>query len=186
MIAATVQGVWDWQLQAILMATAGVWTKVLVANLLAVSISDILWRKVSNEVVLGGLVAALCAWAVAGGWPAFAVSLGSFACCFAFALVFYAFGVIGAADVKVYGAYGAWAGPAGWVSLCVYTAIFAGLLGVVAILRQHQSYCHIMAGLAHPQGALNRARGAGQTVPLTVAFSGAVYLISIGACPWPF
>lgn len=161
------------------------WTMVVVAAMLAIAISDIVWRKVSNKVVAFSWLLGCGLMAHESGLLGLEGALVASLTCFALAIVPYAFGLIGAADVKVFSALGALVGPGAVVSLLLYAAFFAGLLGIVALLhRSSFSVSQMAIACLNPQGALDRARKSGQTMPLTVALCSGAYLILWGGASW--
>ncbi len=157
------------------------WSCALMAVLICVSVSDILWRRVTNLTCLAGWLMGLCMWGQAFGWRGALAALCASVLCFCVGVFMYAFGTIGAADAKVLAAYGAFVGLGASMHLIIYGALFAGALGVVALYRPGLNALNQMVEACfHPVGALQRARKNGQTMPLTVALSGSVFVILWG------
>jgi prepilin peptidase CpaA len=130
---------------------------VLGALLVAACVTDVRARRIPNALVaavLGLAVARLAgaAWLGALGADASfaagpgAAALGA-ATGLAVLLPFHALGMMGAGDVKLLAAAGAWLGPVGVLHAGVYTAFAGVLLVVVAITR----------GVLAPRPAVRRA-----------------------------
>jgi len=96
-----------------------------VATLIA-AVTD-LWKfKVYNALTYPALAAGLAASAWAGGWSGLATSgLGALAG-FSALVVFFAMGGVGAGDVKLLTALGAWLGPAMTLQVVLASALAAG------------------------------------------------------------
>jgi len=103
---------------------------------LAVVIFDCFWRRIPNGLVIVGVVLA-CALAASGYSPfhiafkdaAFGVLAGLVAL-----LPFYLMGVMGAADVKVFAALGAWCGLHALLGLWIAASVFAGIHALCLIV----------------------------------------------------
>ncbi|MDN6884911.1 A24 family peptidase [Variovorax sp. CAN2819] len=101
--------------------------------LLCVAVYDFRKRRVPNWLVLSGAVLALailCFGAQPFGvrWTA---ALAGAVSGFAFLLLFYAMGLMGAGDVKFAGALGLWVGMSALVPIWIIASLFAGLHGVL-------------------------------------------------------
>ncbi|NML32263.1 A24 family peptidase [Paraburkholderia antibiotica] len=115
-----------------------------------VAISDCRARRISNSIVIAGLVAAFgCALFACGP---FHISfthalLGALVGLFAL-LPFFAFGLMGAADVKVFAVLGAWCGVHALLGLWMAASLAAGVhaLWLLIVMRTRL-------------GSLGRARG---------------------------
>ncbi|WP_062479692.1 A24 family peptidase [Variovorax boronicumulans] len=108
-------------------------TSVYLMWLLFVIVYDLRQRRVPNWLVLAGAFSALATLALGVGppgqdWP---MALLGGAIGFGFLLVFYAFGLMGAGDVKFAGALGLWVGP--WALMPIW-AIGSLLGGLHAVL----------------------------------------------------
>lgn len=90
-------------------------------------------RRVPNWLVLAGI--ALGAIALAAGpqppGPSWADALGAGALAFAVMLVFYAFGLMGAGDVKFAGALGFWIGMQGLLPVWIASSLLAAAHGLL-------------------------------------------------------
>lgn len=96
--------------------------------------TDIRTRRIPNVLTFGAAAAALLAHAVAGG----AAGLGTAALGWAVGVVvflpFFLLGGMGAGDVKLLGALGAWLGPWEVLSVAVCASIAGGVLAVIVAL----------------------------------------------------
>jgi prepilin peptidase CpaA len=121
-------------------------TAVLGALLTAAALSDVRVRRVSNRLNATVLVAGLL---LARPWPpAFASlgdSLGGVVVGLMIWLPMYLLRLIGAGDVKLLAASGAWLGLAGTVSASIATALAGGLLGLVWIVARQGAGAAMMA-----------------------------------------
>jgi prepilin peptidase CpaA len=128
---------------------------IFIAWALAVAISDCRRRLISNSLVAAG---AACAFASA------ALRLGPFdttlpaallgACAGAFALLpFWRFGMMGAADVKLFAALGAWCGPRALVSIWVAANLVAFAHALMLLARRRLAHRTTTATATPPAGA---------------------------------
>ncbi|CAH2918313.1 MAG: Type II/IV secretion system protein TadC, associated with Flp pilus assembly [uncultured Paraburkholderia sp.] len=106
-----------------------------------VAISDYRSRRISNALVITGLIAAfLCALLDMGPFGLSAAQAAAGAAVGLVALLpFFAFGVMGAADVKVFAVLGAWCGMHALIGLWAVASVVAGLhaLCVLVATRTH-------------------------------------------------
>jgi prepilin peptidase CpaA len=131
---------------------------------------DLRTRRIPNALTLGSALAALAFHAVQGGPPALAASLGGWAVGLLLFLPFFLVGGMGAGDVKLLAALGAWLGPVAVAWSALYAGIAGGLLALGVTL--HRGY--LRQALANLGGALAYWRSAGpRPVPgLTLASAG--------------
>jgi prepilin peptidase CpaA len=121
----------------------------LAGGLLVASLHDVAWRRIPNwlnlSLALAGLAFALH---TRGGGGAGDSLLG---CCLGLALLAlpYGKGWIGAGDVKLLGAVGAWLGPLGTVYCGLASAIAGGVLAIA---------CLFFGGRAHRRAVLINLR----------------------------
>jgi prepilin peptidase CpaA len=113
---------------------------------------DLRTRRIPQLLTLGGALAGLAYHLLNGGWQGGLASLGGWAVGIAIFLVPFALGGLGAGDVKLLGALGAWlgAGPVVWVAL--YTGVAGGVLALIiafaggyfeqAIANLHRLFLH--------------------------------------------
>jgi Flp pilus assembly protein protease CpaA len=104
---------------------------------LAASATD-LWKfKVYNALTIPLLLAGLCVSTALGGWGGLASSLMGAGLGFGLLVVFYAVGGVGAGDVKLLTAVGAWLGPYLTFQIFVAAALFQGLYAVILLISQY-------------------------------------------------
>ena len=110
---------------------------VLVALLLVAAGTDVRSRRIPNALVLAGAACGIGLSTAdagsAGLWQAVAgLALGT-----GVLLPAYAFGLLGAGDVKLFGAVGAFVGPAGLVGVLLGTFLIGGVMACGVALRTH-------------------------------------------------
>lgn len=108
----------------------GVDTIAIVLLGVAACVWDIRTRRIPNALTLGGAVAALAMQISIGGLDGGMTALGGWALGLVLFLPLFALGGMGAGDVKLLAAFGAWMGP--WNT--VQTALAAGVIGGVLAL----------------------------------------------------
>ncbi len=98
------------------------------------SIWDVRTRRIPNVLTFGGSALAIVVHLVTGGWSGAAWSAGGWVIGCALFLPFFALGGMGAGDVKLMAAIGAWIGPWhafwGWA----FAAVAGGVLAVIVAL----------------------------------------------------
>jgi prepilin peptidase CpaA len=92
---------------------------------------DIRTRRIPQLLTLGGALAGVIFHVVTGGWSAGASSVAGWAIGIAIFLAPFALGGLGAGDVKLLGALGAWLGPTDVVWLGLYTGVAGAILALV-------------------------------------------------------
>ncbi len=98
--------------------------------------SDLRTRRISNWITVAGAVAGFALHVVYGGMYGGLQSVAGAALGLAIFIGFYVAGGIGAGDVKLFGAVGAFAGPAAMVVIFVFTGLLGGIAGVgLAVYR---------------------------------------------------
>jgi prepilin peptidase CpaA len=105
---------------------------VLVAVLACVS--DLRSRRIPNVLTLGGAIAGLGYHLATAGAPGGLASAGGLALGFVFFLPFFLLRGLGAGDVKLAAALGAWLGPRDMFVVAVSGAIAGGALAIVVAL----------------------------------------------------
>ena len=99
---------------------------VILLGLTAV-VFDVRTRRIPNVLTLGGAAAALVYAAQAGGLAGVGAALGGWFLGAALFFPFFALGGMGAGDVKLIAAFGAWLGPADTVPLAIFASIAGGV-----------------------------------------------------------
>ena len=107
-----------------------------VSVVLAAAVCDLRTRRLPNALTFGAAGVALAVHAAVGGWPELVQAALGWGVGVALFLPLYALGGMGAGDVKLLGAIGAWLGPMGAVWTGLYGAIAGGVMALaVAIVR---------------------------------------------------
>jgi prepilin peptidase CpaA len=106
---------------------------ILAATVLIAAITDLLYSRVPNWLVLPVTVLALCLHFADAGVQGLLFSLAGWVAGFALLIGFYALGGTGAGDVKLLAAVGALSGTSRVFSIFLYSALFGGVyaLGIV-------------------------------------------------------
>ena len=92
---------------------------------------DLATRRIPNVLTFGAALAALFVHGWIAGWSGVGTSLAGWAVGFAFFFPFFALGGMGAGDVKLLAALGAWVGPAAVVWVALFTGIAGGGIALV-------------------------------------------------------
>lgn len=110
------------------------------AMLAAACVTDVRSRRIPNRVVgwlaLFGLAFSITSKGLLSGSVS---SLAGLAAGFAIWIGFYALGVLGAGDVKLAAAVGAWLGPAGVLRASLVAAVAGGVLAVLMLLLERRA-----------------------------------------------
>ena len=101
---------------------------------LAACVTDLRSRRIPNVLTFGAAAAALVYGAVVGGWWGLAIAALGWVIGAAAFFVPFALGGLGAGDVKLLAAIGAWLGPAGAFWLALYTGVAGGVMALVVAL----------------------------------------------------
>ena len=103
-------------------------------------VTDVRWRRIPNALVLTLALTGFAfsvwvdPWLVGLGRAMGGLSLG-----FGIWIVFYVIGAIGAGDVKLFAAAGAWLGPAATWRAALVGAALGGALAIAMLLRQRRA-----------------------------------------------
>lgn len=117
------------------MGAQPVWVIVPAGLMLAAAgVSDIRTRRIPNALTFGAAACGLAAHLLAGGWHGALFSLGGWGLGLAAFLPLFLLGGMGAGDVKLLAAVGAWLGPAGAGWTALYAAIAGGAMALVMAL----------------------------------------------------
>lgn len=98
-------------------------------------VSDLRTRRIPNVLTFGAAAAALLFHFATGGVDGGVASISGWVVGLALLLAPYALGSMGAGDVKLLGALGAWLGPGDTVWLALYTGIAGGAIAFVIAAR---------------------------------------------------
>ena len=105
-----------------------------IALVIAAAVCDLRTRRVPNALTFGAAAVALAVHGAVGGWPALGLAALGLAAGMALFFPLYALGGMGAGDVKLLGAVGAWLGPMGALWTGLYGAIAGGILALIVAL----------------------------------------------------
>src|SRR6266487_4101037 len=92
---------------------------------------DVATRRIPNPLTFGAALAAFAVHAYIGGWSGAGMAAAGWAAGIALFFPVFALGGMGAGDVKLLGAVGAWLGPVAAVWVALYSGIAGGILGLV-------------------------------------------------------
>jgi prepilin peptidase CpaA len=95
---------------------------------------DLRTRRIPQALTLGGALAGLTVHLVNGGWNAGVASAAGWAVGIAIFFVPFALGGLGAGDVKLLGAIGAWLGPMNAIWVGLYAGAAGGVLAIFVAL----------------------------------------------------
>jgi prepilin peptidase CpaA len=99
-------------------------------------VTDLRSQRIPNVLTFGGALAGVVFHAVSGRADGFLLSLSGWAVGIAVFLLPFALGGMGAGDVKLVAALGAWLGPMDTLWLAMYTAIAGGVAAVALALAR--------------------------------------------------
>jgi prepilin peptidase CpaA len=101
---------------------------------------DVRARRIPNLLTFGAALAAVAYAGVAAGWAGVGTAAAGWLAGAALFFPFFALGGMGAGDVKLLAALGAWLGPGDSVWVAMFAAMTGGLLGLaVALARGYLS-----------------------------------------------
>ena len=92
---------------------------------------DVATRRIPNAVTFGTALAAFVVHTYIDGWSGAGMAAAGWAAGVALFLPIFVLGGMGAGDVKLLGALGAWLGPVAVVWVALYSGVAGGLLGVL-------------------------------------------------------
>lgn len=101
---------------------------------LAACVTDLRSRRIPNVLTFGAAAAALLAHGVMTGWHGATTALYGYLVGLALFLPFFLLGGMGAGDVKLVAAIGAWLGPVQAVWVVLLTSIAGGVLAIAVAL----------------------------------------------------
>jgi prepilin peptidase CpaA len=158
---------------------------VLSALLAAACVSDLRARRIPNRLVLLGAVLGVVFAVAAYGWPGGVVHAGGgLLTGLVIWFPFFAFGMLGAGDVKLFAASATFLGARAAVEGALYTALYGGLLAAIfMVVNSGWSAAVFRIGHAAHQPMLLRQApsGHGRRLPYALAISAGV----LTALWWP-
>ena len=127
--------------------------QIIVVGVALVAVAwDVATRRIPNALTLGAAFAALVVHACLGGWSGAAMAAAGWAAGVALFFPVFALGGMGAGDVKLLGALGAWLGPVAAVWVALYSGVAGGLIGLlVAAFSGYlaQAFANVWSLLMH-------------------------------------
>jgi prepilin peptidase CpaA len=99
------------------------------------AVTDVRMRRIPNLLTFGSAAVAFAFAATTAGWNGLALSAAGWLIGAALFFPFFAVGGMGAGDVKLLAALGAWLGPADVVWLAIFAAMAGGIAGGLVALR---------------------------------------------------
>lgn len=143
---------------------------IFVGTLLTLAcISDLRTRRIPNVLTFSSAACALLFHLFTGGWPAAAWSLGGYLLGAALFFPMFALRGMGAGDVKLLAAVGAWLGPGQVALVALATSIAGGVLGLVVAI----GYGYLRTALSNLWMLLTHWRVAGVRPLPAVTLQGA-------------
>ena len=111
-----------------------------VAVVIAAVVFDLTNRRIPNALTIGAAVVAVAMHAAMSGWSGLFLAAAGWAVGAALFFPLFALGGMGAGDVKLLAAIGAWLGPAGALWTGLYGAVAGGIMAlIVAVSRGYAS-----------------------------------------------
>jgi len=103
---------------------------------LAACVTDVKERRIPNVLTFGATIAALVFHLIYEGQAGLMIGLGGWFIGLLLFFPFFALGGMGAGDVKLLAALGAWVGPREAFWLAIYTSLAGGVIGVAVALAR--------------------------------------------------
>ena len=97
---------------------------------------DVRARRIPNALTFGAALAAVAYAGVHGGWSGIGTSVAGWFAGAALFFPFFALGGMGAGDVKLLAALGAWLGPVESLWVAMFAAMTGGVLGLIVALAR--------------------------------------------------
>ena len=107
-----------------------------VAVVIAASVCDVKGRRIPNALTLGTAVVAVAMHGVLSGWSGVFLAASGWGVGLMMFFPLFALGGMGAGDVKLLAAIGAWLGPMGALWTGLYGAIAGGIMALVVALAR--------------------------------------------------
>jgi prepilin peptidase CpaA len=111
-------------------------TVAIVALALVASVSDLRTRRIPNRLTFGAAAAGCLFFLVRAGLPGLGWSVAGWLVAVLLFAPFFVLRGLGAGDVKLLGAFGAWLGPQNALYLALFTAIAGGVMALVVVLAR--------------------------------------------------
>lgn len=108
----------------------------IVAVVIAAVVCDLRGRRIPNTLTLGAAVVAVAMHVAMNGWSGLFLAASGWAVGVALFFPLFALGGMGAGDVKLLAAIGAWLGPAGALWTGLYGAVAGGIMALIVVLSR--------------------------------------------------
>lgn len=118
-----------------------------ITQLIIAFICDVRTQTIPNWLTLSSFFSGVGYHAVVGGWDGLLESIGGASAGFFPLLALYALRGIGAGDVKLFGAIGAWIGALLVAQLMLYSILYAGAIGIILIVLNRSFSNRLTAAL---------------------------------------
>jgi len=105
-----------------------------IAIALVATATDLWSRRIPNVLTFGAAILAVVVHGVTGGWTGLGMAIAGWLVGAAFFFPFFALGGMGAGDVKLLGALGAWLGASTAIWVALYSSIAGGAMAIVVAL----------------------------------------------------
>lgn len=109
---------------------------VIIAIVTVACFFDLRTRRIPNALTFGAAIAGFAFAGAVNGLNGLGMSLAGWAVAVALFLPFFLLRGMGAGDVKLLGAIGAWLGPAGALATAFFTALAGGVLALLVVLAR--------------------------------------------------
>ena len=152
------------------------------------SVGDLRTRRIPNVLTFGAAALGIAFQALTGGLPGAGLGLVGWLAGAALFFPFFALGGMGAGDVKLLAAFGAWLGPAGALWTALYGALAGGALAMIVAVRHRYAttalsnvwwllgYWKVAGVRPLPELTLEHARGPRLPYALPIAIGAMVTL----------
>jgi prepilin peptidase CpaA len=107
---------------------------IVVAIGIVACITDVRSRKIPNLLTFGAALCGILFHSALSGWPGLVTAAGGWAIGVALFLPFFLLRGMGAGDVKLLAALGAWLGPMQTIWLALFTSIAGGVMALIVAL----------------------------------------------------
>lgn len=154
------------------------WSNALVLALLATSLSDLMYRRIPNGLVLTVLALGFGYWGCMSGKSGLVHAGMGMMLGLGCLLPFYLLRWIGAGDVKIFAAFGAVLGPDAIWQAALAGLACGGLLSFCYWDKMPFEITSLKGGVA-----LKQARAYGTTVPLGAALATGILMVQMGCYP---
>ncbi|BCS89618.1 A24 family peptidase [Pseudodesulfovibrio sediminis] len=124
-------------------------TSVLAVALVTATITDIKSQRIPNWLTFPLMLSGLATHTVFGGWDGLYFSAVGYAFGFIVMAIPYFFGVMGAGDVKLMGAIGAWLGLNATLTAFLFTCIAGGIYGLAVLAMNWQLLVAVLRNIGN-------------------------------------